>query len=213
MILALAMPPVFAAEPQVATEEEKVLYTIGLALSRSSSRFALSEAEFEVVKLGFTDGVLHRKEKVRFEDYIPKVSDLANRRTNATVALERTTGEAYRQRALTEPGARQTASGLVVIPLKPGSGATPTATNRVKLHYEGRTLDGAIFDSTKTGLPLNVVVGTARVECLVEGVQLLKAGGKSRIICPPELTEGLASPMIKPGATLVYTIELEEIVN
>ena len=63
----------FAAAPEITTDEQKTLYTLGLALSRSLGGFTLSEAELEIVKLGLTDGVLQREPKADPQLFMPKV--------------------------------------------------------------------------------------------------------------------------------------------
>jgi FKBP-type peptidyl-prolyl cis-trans isomerase FkpA/FKBP-type peptidyl-prolyl cis-trans isomerase FklB len=85
----------------------------------------------------------------------------------------------------------------------------------VKVHYHGTLSDGTVFDSSvKRGepatFPLNGVI-----PCWTEGVQQMKVGGKSRLVCPSELAYGDrgAPPLIRPGATLVFEVELLEILK
>jgi FKBP-type peptidyl-prolyl cis-trans isomerase FkpA len=103
-----------------------------------------------------------------------------------------------------------TASGIVVETLQAGSGASPKATDTVKVHYRGTFPDGREFDSSykrgqPTSFPLNRVI-----PCWTEAVQLMKPGGKVRITCPPQLAYGAsgAGGVIPPNATLVFEIEL-----
>ena len=103
-----------------------------------------------------------------------------------------------------------TASGIVVETLQAGSGASPKATDTVKVHYRGTFPDGREFDSSykrgqPTSFPLNRVI-----PCWTEAVQLMKPGGKVRITCPPQLAYGErgAGGTIPPNATLLFEIEL-----
>src|SRR3989449_10945304 len=76
----------------------------------------------------------------------------------------------------------KTASGLIVTTLKPGDGASPAATDRVKVHYHGTLTDGTVFDSSvKRGEPLTIALGGGVIKCWSEGVPLMKIGGKSQI--------------------------------
>jgi len=120
-----------------------------------------------------------------------------------------TDSKAYLDKAAAEPGAQRTASGLVYRVITAGSGASPKATDTVKVHYRGTLLDGKEFDSSyghaPAEFPLNMVI-----PCWTEGVQLMKVGGKSRLVCPANIAYGEAGapPVIPGGATLVFEIEL-----
>ncbi len=112
--------------------------------------------------------------------------------------------------AAKEPGATQTASGLVYRALKDGSGASPKATDLVKVHYKGTFPDGREFDSSykrnePTEFPLNQVI-----PCWTEGVQRMKVGGKAKLTCPSTIAYGArgAGNVIPPNATLLFEVEL-----
>jgi FKBP-type peptidyl-prolyl cis-trans isomerase FkpA/FKBP-type peptidyl-prolyl cis-trans isomerase FklB len=202
-----------AAQP--ASEEQKTFYALGVAISQSLGDLALTEAELEMVKTGISDGVLKRPLKVDMQTYGPKVQQLAQARVAAASEKEKTAGAAFVAKAAAEPGARKTASGAVVKTLKEGSGPTPTASDNVKVHYHGTLTNGTVFDSSvqrgePATFPLNGVI-----KCWTEGVQLIRVGGKSRLVCPANLAYGDrgSPPTIKPGATLVFEVELLEIVK
>ena len=114
---------------------------------------------------------------------------------------------AYAQSPLT------TKSGLVYQSLKEGSGASPRATDTVRVHYRGTFPDGREFDSSykrnePTEFPLNRVIA-----CWTEGVQMMKPGGKAKLTCPPQIAYGEkgAGGVIPPNATLVFDVELLEV--
>ena len=202
-----------AQEPK--TDEQKALYTLGVVISRNLSAFNLSEAELEMVKAGLTDGVLHKELKADPQTARPQLEELQRTRMAAVADTEKKIGQAYLAKAASEPGATKTASGLVITTLKPGTGASPKATDKVKVHYHGTLVDGSVFDSSvqrgePVTFPLNGVI-----RCWTEGVPLMKVGGKSRLVCPADLAYGDrgAPPRIKPGATLVFEIELLDIVK
>ena len=126
----------------------------------------------------------------------------------ATVASAQT--DAAITAATKEAGARVTASGLVYRSLKDGTGSSPAAIDRVKVHYKGTFPDGKEFDSSykrnePTEFPLNGVI-----PCWTEGVQLMKTGGKAKLTCPSAIAYGArgAGGVIPPNATLVFEIEL-----
>jgi FKBP-type peptidyl-prolyl cis-trans isomerase FkpA len=103
-----------------------------------------------------------------------------------------------------------TKSGLVYQSLKDGTGASPAATDTVKVHYRGTFTDGREFDSSykrgePTEFPLNRVI-----PCWTEGVQLMKPGGKAKLTCPAAIAYGErgAGGVIPPNTTLNFEVEL-----
>ncbi len=197
------------------TDDQKTLYALGLLISQNLSSFGLTEAETEIVKAGLTDGLLGKERQVDLQTYGPKVRALQKTRASAVAANEKEMASAYLAKAAVEKGATKTASGLILTTIKPGTGASPKATDRVKVHYHGTLTDGTVFDSSVTrgepaSFPLNGVI-----PCWTEGVQQMKVGGKSKLVCPSEIAYGDrgAPPLIRPGATLVFEVELLEIVK
>ena len=112
--------------------------------------------------------------------------------------------------AAKEEGASTTASGLVYRSLKAGTGASPAATDKVKVHYKGTFLDGKEFDSSyKRGEPIEFPLNGV-IPCWTEGVQKMKVGGKAKLTCPPAIAYGErgAGGVIPPNATLQFEVEL-----
>ena len=101
-------------------------------------------------------------------------------------------------------------SGVKIVHARPGSGATPNATDRVKVHYRGTLMDGKEFDSSyqrnePAVFPLNRVVS-----CWTQALQKLKVGGKATLTCPPATAYGDrgAGGVVPPNATLTFEVEL-----
>lgn len=191
------------------TEEEKTLYALGAAVANNVVPFDLTEAELKHVQAGFADGAL-KKDVGDIRAYFPKIQELQTQRATAAAEAQKKSGEAFLAKAAAEAGAQKTASGVVYTELKPGTGPSPAATDKVKVHYHGTLEDGKVFDSSvernePATFPLNGVI-----PCWTEGVQLMKVGGKGRLVCPSETAYGNrgAPPDIKPGATLVFDVEL-----
>src|SRR5574341_401349 len=213
--LSLIVAPVWAASSGPATDEQKTFYALGLMMSQSLSQFTLSEAELDMVKAGLTDGVLKRSPKVELKQIMPKVQQLAQSRAAAAAEVEKKGGAAYLAKAAGEKGASKTESGLVITTLKAGTGGSPKKTDKVKVHYHGTLIDGTVFDSSvQRGEPATFSLDGV-IPCWTEGVQRMKVGGKSRLVCPPQLAYGDrgSPPTIKPGATLVFDVELLDIVK
>jgi FKBP-type peptidyl-prolyl cis-trans isomerase FkpA len=102
-------------------------------------------------------------------------------------------------------------SGLVYKSLKDGDGASPTATDVVRVHYRGTLPDGKEFDSShKRGQPAEFPLNRV-IKCWTEGVQKMKVGGKAQLVCPPAIAygeRGTPGGPIPPNATLHFEIEL-----
>ena len=138
-------------------------------------------------------------------------------RTFATSALlsitafTATAQNAVLDAAAKEPGAEVTASGIVYRSLVDGTGASPTALDRVRVHYRGTFPDGKEFDSSyarnePADFPLNRVI-----KCWTTGVQRMKVGGKAKLTCPSSTAygeKGAGDGEIPPNATLVFEVEL-----
>ena len=216
LVLALAsiVPTVRAAGPELKSDDDKTMYALGVALSQNLANFSLSEQELELVKLGLADGVLKRDKKVPdVESYGPKLQQLARTRMANVAAAEKKTAQPFLEKAAAEKGAERTASGLVYSELKAGTGDMPKPTDVVKVNYEGRLMDGTVFDGsrgTPASFPLNGVI-----KCWSEGLQKMKVGGKAKLVCPADIAYGDngSPPLIKPGAPLVFEVELLEIVK
>ena len=133
----------------------------------------------------------------------------------ALVALSLFTSSLWAQDAVTaaaakESGAVVTPSGLVYRALKDGTGASPMASDKVKVHYRGTFPDGKEFDSSyKRGEPIEFPLNGV-IPCWTEGVQRMKVGGKAKLTCPSAIAYGArgAGGVIPPNATLLFEVEL-----
>jgi len=210
VLLACALAS-FASVAAEMTEEQKTVYAIGLVLGKQIAPFSFSPAEMELFKKGLSDANKSGKPSVDVEAYMPKIQALVQQRSMAMAAKQAEAGKAYADKAAQEKGAVKTASGLVFIPLKEGTGATPAAADTVKVHYRGTLIDGTEFDSSykrnePAEFPLNGVI-----KCWGEGVQKIKVGGKARLVCPAAIAygeQGAPGGKIPPGATLNFEVEL-----
>lgn len=128
----------------------------------------------------------------------------------ATQAMAQASADATLAAAAKEPGAKVTASGLVMRTIKEGNGKQPTTSSTVNVHYKGTFPDGREFDSSyKRGEPIEFPLGGV-IKCWTEGVALMKVGGRAKLTCPSSIAYGArgAGGVIPPHATLVFEVEL-----
>jgi len=211
----VAASPARAAGPELKTDDEKTLYALGLALARNLGPFNLTEKELDLVKSGLSDGVLNHKPQVDIETFGPKIQALAQARASASAAGEKKASEAFLAKAAAEKGATKTPSGLIFSEIKAGTGDTPKPTDKVSVNYKGTRIDGSVFDSSEQHGQAATFKVDGVIPCWTEGLQKMKVGGKAKLICPSNIAygDGGKLPTIKPGATLVFEVELLEIVK
>jgi FKBP-type peptidyl-prolyl cis-trans isomerase len=203
-----------AADADLATDEQKTLYAMGFELSKMIAPYSLTEKDLPPFQKGLKDGVTKAEPKVSLESYGgPKFAELAKSRAAVVADSEKKAAQPFLEKAAAEAGAKKTDSGLIYVEITPGTGKQPTTTDQVKVHYTGTLIDGTVFDSSvQRGQPATFPLGGV-IKCWTEGLQLMKVGGKGKLICPPDIAYGDAQkgPLIKPGSTLVFEVELLEI--
>jgi FKBP-type peptidyl-prolyl cis-trans isomerase FkpA len=193
------------------SDDDKVFYTMGFMLGSNLSRLDLSKEEMAALYKGIVTAAKNQKPEIEVETFQPKIQALFKERMDKVAAKEKTAGTKFMEDFLkNNPNAKKTESGLIYDILKEGEGVSPKETDVVEVHYHGTLTSGEVFDSSvergKTvDFPLNRVI-----KGWTEGVQLLKEGGKIRLVIPSELAYGEqgAPPKIPGGATLVFDVEL-----
>lgn len=203
-----------AATPSTATmtDEQKAIYALGLMMQRSIEQFDLSPEELELCKRAITDGAAG-KPALDPNEWGPKVQTLARARSTRVVAREKSLSAEYLAKAAAATGAIKTDSGLIYTEVAAGNGASPTATDSVKVNYRGTLINGTEFDSSyKRGEPAQFSVGGV-IKCWTEGLQRMKVGGKARLICPSDIAYGdRGNQGIPGGAALIFEVELLDVI-
>ena len=212
--------PTVAAKPLPAsmkppqTDDEQAVYALGLSFYSQLAPFDLSPAEVELLKRGISDAA-NKTAVGKLEDWGPKINALAQARRQKVADRQKAASAEFLAKAAAEPLNMKTDSGIVYRELTAGTGPMPKATDQVKVHYRGTLVDGTEFDSSykrnePATFPLNGVI-----KCWTEGVQKMKVGGKAKLTCPPAIAYGErgAGGVIPPNATLVFEVELLDIVK
>ena len=194
--------------PPLTTDDEKTIYSLGLMVYKQLGQFDLSPAELEIVKRAMSDAAAN-KPAVELNTWGPKIQALATGRQGKVAEREKAASKGYLDKAAAEPGAVKSDSGLIYSELKPGTGDSPKATDKVKVNYRGTFVNGTEFDSSYSRNQPAEFTLNGVIKCWTEGVQKMKVGGKSRLVCPSSIAYGDAGrPGIPGGATLVFEIEL-----
>ena len=200
--------------PAPAPGPERTLQATGGLLGADLHVLALSEGELSLVVRGFTDAATDRTPQVDVTVFGPKVQTWAKARQDtfsaADAAPEKESSKGFLIKAAKEKGAETFPSGLIYKRLRDGSGPPPARNATVKVHYEGRLLDGTIFDSSRRrGEPATFPL-TRVIRCWTEGVTKMRPGELAQLVCPSSIAYGDAGqpPSIPPGATLVFEVEL-----
>jgi len=214
LLAAALLTPAAARAQSLKTDDDKVLYALGEILGGNVKALGLTKEEFTKVRAGFEDAALGKKAQVDMQSFGPKVAAFAKKRQDDETAKvsvkQKEAAKGFLDKAAKEEGAQSFPSGLIYKKLREGSGTSPGPTSKVTVHYEGKLVDGSVFDSSyarnePTSFPLNGVI-----PCWTEGVQKMKIGEKAQLICPSSIGYGDRGhpPTIPGGATLVFTVEL-----
>jgi FKBP-type peptidyl-prolyl cis-trans isomerase len=208
----VACAPQAPAPKPVVSEQDKTFHAIGVVIAKNLDVFQLSPDELDRV----IDGIRAAragKPAVKVEEFQAKIGELARARMAGNADKRKEADAKALETLSADPRAQKMPSGLVYIPLVEGKGASPKATDKVKVHYMGTLTDGKEFDSSyKRGEPITFPLN-AVIPCWTEGVQKMKVGGKSKLVCPAAIAYGDAGrePVIPGGATLVFEVELVSI--
>jgi FKBP-type peptidyl-prolyl cis-trans isomerase FkpA len=199
-----------ATETALMTEEQKTFYTLGTLLGNSVG--ALNPDELAAVQKGLADKCTDRTLLVDVETYRPKVGEMMKARAQAKTAEMVAQSAAFLEKAAQEPGAERLDSGLIYTEITAGEGASPGPKDKVTVHYRGTLTDGSEFDSSYSRNEPAVFALNGVIPCWTEGLQKVKLGGKSKLICPASIAYGeRGRPGIPGGAALVFEVELIKI--
>ncbi len=200
-------------------EMEKLSYAIGMNLAMSASQLPV-DLDPKVVGEGVTHMLDDGKVRLSMDDYSAqinalqdKLKKLENKNDNAEVAKNTQTGNEFLAENANREGIVTTPSGLQYEVISEGQGKSPLNTDKVKVHYTGTLIDGTVFDSSvRRGVPAEFGVGQV-IKGWTEALQLMKPGSKYKLYIPAELAYGDrgAGQHIKPGSTLIFEVELLEV--
>ena len=203
--------------PSVAqsSDDHKALYCLGANFGRQLGNLkCLDSDELDAVLAGMRDCIREDPPQCDLQAFMPRAATVLKDKQQKAAGDSAADGVAALAAAAAEDGAVQTGSGLVILTLRAGDGPMPALDDKVRVHYEGRLIDGTIFDSSyQRGQPAEFPLKGV-IKGWTEGLQLLQTGAKAKLTIPPDLGYGQSGTgPIPPQATLIFDVELLEILD
>ncbi len=198
-------------------ELEGIGTNIGTALKEQSEKGLMGDStlkvDMDLIKQGLVNGLLGSKVTMTPEEAQMYVNTTMQRLQQAKMASQyganKAAGETFLAANKAKAGVTTTASGLQYEVIKKGTGAVPSETAQVKVHYHGTLIDGTVFDSSvDRGEPATFGVNQV-IKGWTEALQLMPVGSKYKLYIPQELAYGPAEQgNIKPYSALIFDVEL-----
>ncbi len=212
-ILAILIFMTGATAQNTNTKMDSVSYSLGVLMAQNLKQQGFDAIDAASLTKGFEDVLKGNPLKVDPEQANEIVSDYMQskqaKKFEATIAA----GKKFLEENAKRTGVVELPSGLQYEVIKEGTGAKPTANDQVTVHYEGKLIDGTVFDSSvKRGEPATFGV-TQVIQGWVEALQLMPEGAKWKLYIPYDLAYGErgAGQQIGPYSTLIFEVELLKI--
>jgi FKBP-type peptidyl-prolyl cis-trans isomerase FklB len=203
------------APVSLVTQSDSLSYSIGIMVASFYKQQGISNINDTLVNRAIRDKMSGDSTVLSEQQCNQVVMSYLEKAKAEKAAAAKKQGVTFLAENKSKPGVVTTASGLQYIVLKEGTGPKPAATDKVKCDYEGKLIDGTVFDSsTKQGHPIEFTVNGV-IKGWTEALQLMNTGSKWRLFIPSDLAYGdqPMGPDIKPGSTLIFDVELIEIVK
>jgi FKBP-type peptidyl-prolyl cis-trans isomerase len=200
----------------LATLEDSASYAIGMNMGQSLAEIR-DQVNLDALEAGLTDAAEGSETTLTpgeamtvMQAFMTQLQQAQGEEMSGAATANREQGDAYREENGQREGVTTTESGLQYEVLEAGSGPPPAATDQVRVHYRGSLVDGTEFETSYGGEPATFRLNEV-VPGWTEALQLMNAGSKYRIVLPPELGYGNRGGPGGPGSTLVFEVELLEI--
>ncbi|MGA0559939.1 FKBP-type peptidyl-prolyl cis-trans isomerase [Larkinella sp. VNQ87] len=194
---------------------DSVSYSIGVNVGLGLKNQNLGNANISAITKALQDVLRSQNTQIAPEQANQIIGEFFQRERSVKAEANKKVGEQFLAENKKKPGVMTTASGLQYEIVKEGTGPKPQTTDTVKAHYTGRLIDGTVFDSSvERGQPLEIPVNQV-IQGWSEALQLMPVGSKWKLYIPSTLAYGSqgTGPQIGPNSTLVFDIELLEIVK
>jgi len=197
------------------TTQDSLSYAIGLSVANFYKQQNITNINTSLVVKAIND--VNKKGKLLLDEQQANqcIVNYMQKAKAEKSAGTRKAGEEFLAANKNKPGIMTTASGLQYQVLKEGTGPKPGLTDKVKVHYHGTLIDGRVFDSSvDRGQPIELSVNGV-IPGWTEALQLMPVGSKWKLFIPSNLAYGdqQAGALIAPGSTLIFDVELLDIVK
>ncbi len=194
---------------------DKVSYALGLSIGNNFQNSGIKCLQVEDFVQGLSDVLNEKQPAISYDEAKKVINDFFLRLHKEKLEINKKAGEEFLSINKGRAGVVTLPSGLQYQVLQQGNGEKPKATDKVKCHYHGTLINGTVFDSSvERGAP--AVFGVNQViPGWVEALQLMPVGSKWRLFIPSNLAYGEngAGEMIEPNSTLIFDVELLDIVK
>ena len=194
---------------------DKVSYALGLSIGNNFQNSGIKDLQVEDFIKGLTDVMEEKQPAITYDEAKEVINEYFIKLQKEKMEINKKAGEEFLHINKGRAGVVELPTGLQYQVLKQGNGAKPSATDKVKCHYHGTLINGTVFDSSvQRGQP--AVFGVNQViPGWVEALQLMPVGSKWRLFIPSNLAYGEhgAGEMIEPNSTLIFDVELLDIVK
>lgn len=194
---------------------DKVSYALGLSIGNNFQNSGIKDLQVEDFIKGLTDVMKEKQPAITYDEAKEVINEYFIKLQKEKMEINKKAGEEFLHINKGRAGVVELPSGLQYQVLKQGNGAKPSATDKVKCHYHGTLINGTVFDSSvQRGQP--AVFGVNQViPGWVEALLLMPVGSKWRLFIPSNLAYGEhgAGEMIEPNSTLIFDVELLDIVK
>ena len=217
LCIAVTSPSIAEEAPKLNTDQEKLSYMIGRQVGESLKQQGM-QLDLPAFSLAIGDvggGLQSRVPREELEAVMARQQGEMKKSRQQLADKNLAAGKAFMEENGKKEGVEKLPNGIQYRVIKAGSGAKPKPTDTVSVHYKGTLIDGTEFDSSiKRGQPAEFAL-TGVVPCWTEGVQKMTVGGKAKLVCPPAIAYGESGrpPVIPPAATLVFEVELLDILK
>lgn len=193
----------------------KISYALGLSIGNNFKSSGINDLELSDFAAGVKDILENKEPKISYDEAKKVINDFFMKLQEEKLELNKKAGEEFLTINKGKAGIITLPSGLQYEVLKTGEGNKPKATDKVRCHYHGTLINGTVFDSSiERGEP--AVFGVNQVIAgWTEALQLMNEGSKWRLFIPSNLAYGErgAGEVIEPNSTLIFDVELIEIVK